>query len=1120
MPSDLGSSPRRAPRAARASALLGGGVLAVCAAVLVTLVPGLAPATILLALLVLGGSLVALDRRRARRESGRLRHLEDVVRQNHKRTSEWDWRLNERLTALGAPRIGPPARARVPGSAARGAVDDRVVTRVLAAGLVDLDYYAAVANERFASDDEAARHWLADGSVHVLSPHPFLDLSRVPGRVEADLRAGRPEGLLNYLDSTRAADSAARGMLDPASFGEAPTGTVTDVLCRLSTDSGGRSTAGHRVRAVLIDQARTFHRHERQAHATTSAGPDPVAEAATLNRLLSTGRVTSEVVSILLVVDGRAHLVDRAIATVRGQVWDRWELIVVGVGEIAGPAVEAARQAARSDSRITVLDGPADVESAAYARALEVARGAWLAFLDTDHVWSPEFLRASLVAHSGGFSYTSSAVARASGVVVHDTSTGGHETLLVRNHIDRSAALIRRDVLDRAGGIDTALPGAWDHDVFLRASELVEPDHLQFLGSTLIEDAARPSLPQGSGVWSVLGRAWDRELSAGAPRVEGRVSVVIPTWEDADMTCRAVARVLADESWPDLEVLVVDNGSDLAVGQRLARLSGTSESVRYFRLPRNLHFAIASNVGARLSTGDHILLLNNDTELRAGAIAALRAALAPDVVAVQPLLLYPDETIQCAGVVVNAPHSLPGHFLVGHPRHDALAVRSLDMTALTGAALYLRAEHFTAIHGFDPGYVDGLEDVDLCLRLRDAGLGALRVEPAAVVTHHESRTPGRHAHQADNRRRFLERWVAELPSADLDVYARAGWGVAALDSDRTEVPAPVPTLARAPGAPRRWGIYIASDGGERGDAWGDTWFADSLAAAFRDRGSSAVVHRAQAHLTASTRFDDVALVIRGKRPVPPVPGKVNVLWVISHPEDVTAEELRRYDLVYAASPRWAARASAWSGREVEVLLQATDPRRFSPPRGGDDGRTTRLTFVGSRHPGRDRPAIAAAAAARGFQVHGAGWEGLLPDRVIASRGVDNRHLVDVYRRARIVLAEHWSQMAEQGFVQNRVFDAVASGAPVLADAVEGLDEIFGETVRTYRDVDDLPRALSALEQDYPGEDARIRAAEQVRSSHSFDVRAAALDVAVDRLTRRSIDRTMTGEPSGSEEPRR
>ena len=409
---------------------------------------------------------------------------------------------------------------------------------------------------------------------------------------------------------------------------------------------------------------------------------------------------------------------------------------------------------------------------------------------------------------------------------------------------------------------------------------------------------------------------WDRLAAELGDRVPGRTSVVIPTYADVWMTLNAVDEVRrrAAEVGDDVEVVVVDNGGDLPLALGLEAAFHERPDVTLVRLPVNLNFAAGSNVGFAHSTGDLVVFLNNDTEVRRGWLAPLREGLEdPQVAGVQPLLLHGDDTIQTAGTVFLDDDLLPCHFLVGHPKEDALAVAGERFDAVTAAAVALRAEDVVALRGFDTAYRNGFEDVDLCLRLLAHRPGGFRVAPTALVTHLGSRTPGRYAHVDDNRRLFVERWRDRLPAPDPDLYRRIGFELAEVAPDGHVVPAARPRIGdRVPSAPDRlrWSINLPSTAGHWGDDWGDTHFADALARGLRHLGQDVVTRRRGAHDTGPTRLDDVNLVIRGSYPVAPVPGKVNVLWVISHPDSVEPAELDGYDLVFAASHAWSAEMSA------------------------------------------------------------------------------------------------------------------------------------------------------------------------------------------------------------------
>lgn len=285
--------------------------------------------------------------------------------------------------------------------------------------------------------------------------------------------------------------------------------------------------------------------------------------------------------------------------------------------------------------------------------------------------------------------------------------------------------------------------------------------------------------------------------------------------------------------------------------------------------------------------------------------------------------------------------------------------------------------------------------------------------------------------------------------------------------------------------------------GERADQWGDTWFARDLATALNDLGQQAkVVSRAGANTEARDR-DDVVVVLRGLRAITPRPqsSATWLLWIISHPEEVSADEVHGYDAVFAASAHWSRAAELGA----QPLLQATNPARFTPGRARDSGRPV---FVGSTR-GEFRPIVRdCRRAGIDVDVYGVGWEAFLPAQEIAGTFVANAELPQVYASAPVVLNDHWADMAADGFLSNRLFDAVASGARVLSDRAVGLEEVFGDAVRTYRDADELPGLLTGdLDAVFGSPAQRRAAAERIARDHSFQARARQLIAAVEEQRR-------------------
>lgn len=194
------------------------------------------------------------------------------------------------------------------------------------------------------------------------------------------------------------------------------------------------------------------------------------------------------------------------------------------------------------------------------------------------------------------------------------------------------------------------------------------------------------------------------------------------------------------------EVVVVDN----AGGYHHSRID-------LLVTPReNLGFAQGCNVGARTASGDLLVFLNNDTEPQPRWLTSLMFPFFErEVAAVGAKLVYPDGRVQHAGVEIfrDARGILTGQH-VDPVFHDARR----DVQAVTGACMAVRRDVFDEVDGFDVGFWNGYEDVDLCLAIGEAGY-TIRYEPSAVVMHHESASgPERWSRVRENIERLQAKW--------------------------------------------------------------------------------------------------------------------------------------------------------------------------------------------------------------------------------------------------------------------------------------------------------------------------------------------------------------------------
>ncbi len=293
--------------------------------------------------------------------------------------------------------------------------------------------------------------------------------------------------------------------------------------------------------------------------------------------------------------------------------------------------------------------------------------------------------------------------------------------------------------------------------------------------------------------------------------------------------------------------------------------------------------------------------------------------------------------------------------------------------------------------------------------------------------------------------------------------------------------------------------------------WGDVHYGGALARELRRRGHRALVQvLSEWEDPAGLRYD-VVIHLKGLSRYTPVPGQFNVLWCISHPDQVTVEECEAYDLVCVASERFATSLRTEVKVPVAVLEQATDPWLFYPD--ADPQFARELAFVANSRKVMRRIIADLLPTQRDLAVWGTRWEGLIDERYIAGLNIPNDELRKVYSTAQIVLNDHWDDMREYGFVSNRIYDALASGGLVLSDHLPELEAKFGDAVVTYRDPAELPRLIERL-LNSPQERAEraARGREIVLAEHTFAHRVDQLLGLLDEhITTPRLIRPVTGD---------
>jgi GT2 family glycosyltransferase len=251
-----------------------------------------------------------------------------------------------------------------------------------------------------------------------------------------------------------------------------------------------------------------------------------------------------------------------------------------------------------------------------------------------------------------------------------------------------------------------------------------------------------------------------------------RASLIIPVHGRAALTTQCLNSLLADR-WvrEHAEIIVVNDGSTDDTAEALASFG---DRIRVITHRPSAGFAVACNGGARSAHGEYLVFLNNDTLPEAGWLEALvdHADRHPKAGIVGCKLLFPDRTIQHAGVVICADR-LPRHVYAGFPSDHPAVNKTRPFQAVTGASMLVRREGFDAASGFDCAYVNGYEDIDLCLRLRELGR-EVHYCHRSVLLHLESMSAGRFDHSRRNTEVFRERWARRLIPDDLQYYVEDG----------------------------------------------------------------------------------------------------------------------------------------------------------------------------------------------------------------------------------------------------------------------------------------------------------------------------------------------------------
>lgn len=543
-----------------------------------------------------------------------------------------------------------------------------------------------------------------------------------------------------------------------------------------------KSFARHAIRGRMSVATDTLHRRYMEALRENDRGYQQwtalfsgrFGARARQDRVQSLGRQPT--ISIILPVHNTPlPLLHSCIDSVLAQSYSHWQLCIVDDVSTSPAVKQLLAQYADKDHRIR-LHVRSEHGHICHASndALAMADGEYVGFLDHDdelaHDALLEVAKALNEHPDAGLVYSDEDKIDEDGrrFDPHFKPAWNPELLRALNYICHFT-VIRTDLVKRIGGLRPGFEGAQDHDLVLRCVEQLSRHEIVHVpkvlyhwraiaGSTALGAAQKPyALAAGRRAVEEhlvrIGRPARVEVTEGGHyRVQysvsetPRVAIIIPTRDKVELLRACVESIFASTTYPNYEVVIVDNGS--TDQNTLGYLRGLREEGRAhvvdYAAPFN--YSAIINHAVRQVSAEMLCLLNNDIEVISPQwLDELVAhAVRPEVGVVGGMLYYPDDTIQHAGVILGiggvAGH-VHGRLQRGSNGYLGRARVPHNLTAITGACMVLRRQVFEQVEGMDESLPVAFNDIDFCIRISRGGYDNVWT-PHAELYHHESASRG------------------------------------------------------------------------------------------------------------------------------------------------------------------------------------------------------------------------------------------------------------------------------------------------------------------------------------------------------------------------------------------
>jgi len=487
-----------------------------------------------------------------------------------------------------------------------------------------------------------------------------------------------------------------------------------------------------------------------------------------------------------------------AVDSLINQVYPNWELCIADDASTAQDTIKALHEFVSRDKRIKVVfrEKNGHISNASNS-AIALATGDFIALMDQDDLLPPHALHRvveTINAHPGvQLIYSDEDKISADGVRCDPYfKADWNRDLFLSQNMFSHLGVFRKEIIDRIGGFREGLEGSQDYDLVLRCLDHVSENQIVHIPEILYHWRIIPGSTASGGdqkpyaflagiraVEEYLQRnnipAQVMEAKPGMlmlrvkyelPENRPLVSIIIPTRNAKALVKQCIDSIREKTTYPHYEIVLIDNGSDEQESLDYFAELNAQDNITVIRDDGNFNFSRLNNVAAREAKGEVLCLMNNDIEIITPdwLDEMVSQALRPEIGAVGAKLLYPNDTVQHAGVILGL-GGIAGHAHLGIHRNDpgyfGRANLVQNFMAVTAACLVIRKEIYEQVGGLnEKDFAVAFNDVDFCIRVHQAGYHNLWT-PFAELYHHESATRG-----SDLAPEKIERFKQEIASME------------------------------------------------------------------------------------------------------------------------------------------------------------------------------------------------------------------------------------------------------------------------------------------------------------------------------------------------------------------